>query len=679
MQQGNGGNLARPTAVCAQRYLLLAALVATPCLSGVTAFGQPISPFGPSTTYKTDSQGYRWDIARYGTIGNGTDNCFGGAAALTVNNNSFSSPQSSSMTPDGEFVLTRSMSGLEVTRRVKVDVKAACVRYVEMFRNPSPAPIAAKVMLRTQMGRGPGQALITDTGMPAGTRLGEKDSGVILVGQSSRQPMSVVFYLAGSRSNVKPTIRNESNYQFTFTYTFNVEAGKTVSIVHGMAQRRLAAIPQAKAAAKLFEPFTDRAWTRDLPRDVRRAIVNLGGSTFAGWGHGEPLVSLEALGIERQTSDVLAIGEQTRLHGTASCKAFAMETRYGTLKVPLEKIAAIAGQRRTGRQPRVFLIDGQTFSGPIAVEGLTFTLNSGLQLEVAAENLDRLVMRTNPEDGQPAAGVVAMLETTEGDCLALLKAEDQRVAAATPWGDRQIGLDEIERMVATEERVGYQLALRDGSRLFAFLAGSAFSLTTLHFGTQPFTPVQIRRMTSAHLQASEQYAAGDIAAPHILLVGENVLVGQVDLAAIHFVTSGQKIPIPPNQIRLMRNVTGQVEADAAGGPAFEAELWDGGAVTGELMELVLPVRSADRLAKVPVHDIIEIHVPTPNVTDTMRSKIAQLIRDLGHPEYAQRKAAKETLAELGHLPKLQLDETLRTTSDPEIRRSVETLLGEIRE
>ena len=105
--------------------------------------------------------------------------------------------------------------------------------------------------------------------------------------------------------------------------------------------------PFLKAAAKLFEPFTDRAWTRDLPRDVRRAIVNLGDSSFAGWGHGEPLVSLESLGIERQTSDVLAIGEQTRLHGTASCKAFAMETRYGTLNVPLEKIAAIAGQRRT--------------------------------------------------------------------------------------------------------------------------------------------------------------------------------------------------------------------------------------------------------------------------------------------------------------------------------------------
>jgi hypothetical protein len=288
-------------------------------------------------------------------------------------------------------------------------------------------------------------------------------------------------------------------------------------------------------------------------------------------------------------------------------------------------------------------------------------------------------MRTSPEDGQPAADVVAMLETTEGDCIALLKVEDQRVAAATPWGDRQIALDEIEQMITTEERIGYRLALHDGSRLFAFLDGSAFSLTTLHFGEQSFTPIQIRRMTAAHAQIPESGSAAEIMAPHVLLVGENILVGQVDLPAIHFDASGQKIPIPPNQIRLLRNVTDQTEEAVAGGPAFEAELWDGGAVSGELMELVLPVRSADCVASVPVHDIDEVHVPTPSVPDTMRGTIAELIRDLGAPEYEKRKAAKEALAKLGHLPKLQLDETLRTTSDPEIRRSVEALLGEIRQ
>ena len=34
--------------------------------------------------------------------------------------------------------------------------------------------------------------------------------------------------------------------------------------------------------------------------------------------------------------------EQTRLHGTVTCKSFSIKTRYGDLKLPLEKVAAIA-------------------------------------------------------------------------------------------------------------------------------------------------------------------------------------------------------------------------------------------------------------------------------------------------------------------------------------------------
>ena len=33
---------------------------------------------------KTDSQGFLWDINRYGNIGNGTNNCFSGAASLRM-------------------------------------------------------------------------------------------------------------------------------------------------------------------------------------------------------------------------------------------------------------------------------------------------------------------------------------------------------------------------------------------------------------------------------------------------------------------------------------------------------------------------------------------------------------------------------------------------------------------
>ncbi len=696
---------------------LLPVMMMGPFLAGSLAEGQPQQKLiSASYSDKTDSQGFRWDIRNYGQIGSGTNSSFDSAETLTVNGSSFR-PTQGMMTADGsEYVLTARISNLEVTRRIKVDLSSCAVRYVEVLRNLGSTPVTATLALKTQLPRGPSQGLFTDTGTPAGASLGKKDSGLVVIGQSTNQQLSLLFHLAGARSKLKPTIQNQNNYRFTFTYSVSVPAGKTVSILHGIAQRRLAAMPNPKAAAALFKVFAARGWTRDLPRDIRRSIINLGGVGFGGFADVGSLVTLESLGVERQAADVLAVGEQTRLHGTASCKAFAVETRFGTLKLGLEKIAGIAGQRCTGGTPRVFLVDGQVLNGRITVEGLQFTMNSGLQLTLEAENLDRLVMRAGPDDGKPADSVVAMLETTDGDRLALLqgtaspaaggtaslaaggtaspaaggtaslaaggtaspaaRGAEQKVAITTPWGDRQIALDEIERMFLSEQKVGHHLVLRDGSRLFGFVSGSALSLKTLFFGVREFTPSQIRRMTAVGRTSFEDSPAAEIAASHLLLVGDNVLVGQVDLALIHFITSGQKIPVPPNQIRLLRSIGGE-GGDAA--PLFEAELWDGGMISGALAEPVLPVRCGGVLAQVPLHDVLEVHVPTPVVADTMRSKIAQLIRDLGHPEYSKRKAAKESLAELGHLPKLQFSEALRQTSDPEVRRSVEALLAELQE
>ncbi len=654
------------------------AVVAAACLAGPLGAAPPQQLVPANYTHKTDSQGFRWDVTPQGTINDGSNDCFDGGAVLSVNNHQFSSAQTAMMTPDGsEYVLTRQVSNLTVTRRVRVDLKAAAVRYVDMFHNATPAPITANVTLRSSMGRGPGLALVTDSGKPAGAMLGEKDTGIIFVGHPSRQQLSVVFHLGGTRSKVRPAIQNQSNHQITFSYTLTVAPGKTASLLHGMAQRRLASIPSAKAAAALMKPFTSRDWLRDLPRDLRRTIVNLGRGGFGASDAGS-LLSLESLGVERQAADVLAAGGETRLNGTASCKGLSIRTRHGELPLSLEDVAALAGPLWTGGTYRVFLADGQVLNGPISVEALRFTMNSGLELELDAENLDRLVMRERAEEGKPAEEVVAMLETVEGDRLALVGAAEQEVAATTPWGSRPIALDQVRRLFAAEARIGHHLVLRDGSRLFAFVGRSALSFNTLLFGEQEFSPVDLRRLTAGAAPALEQEEVDrEISAPHLLLEGDNVLVGPIDLEAVHFLSAGQKIPVPPSQIRLLRRV-GEGAAEDSGGPRFEAELWDGGTVEGRFEELVLPVRWGDGLAHVPTLDVVEFRVPAPTVPDSVRAKVAQWIRELGHPEYTKRKAAKEALAELGHLARRQLDETLGQTTDPEVRRSVEALLEDLR-
>jgi HEAT repeat protein len=75
--------------------------------------------------------------------------------------------------------------------------------------------------------------------------------------------------------------------------------------------------------------------------------------------------------------------------------------------------------------------------------------------------------------------------------------------------------------------------------------------------------------------------------------------------------------------------------------------------------------------------VVEIHVPSPAISESTRNKIAALIRDLGSSEYAKRKAAAAGLQEFGPLARPQLSEVLQQTSDPEVRRSAQTILEEV--
>jgi hypothetical protein len=149
----------------------------------------------------------------------------------------------------------------------------------------------------------------------------------------------------------------------------------------------------------------------------------------------------------------------------------------------------------------------------------------------------------------------------------------------------------------------------------------------------------------------------------------------LDLAAIHFVSHGQVIPVPPAQIRSLAN-TGEEEA---GGSVFRTEMWGGGTVTGQIRETLLPIRIGDKVWQVPSRDVVGIAVPRPALPDGLRDRIAQLIRDLGHPDQEKREAASRQLAELGQLAAPQLADAVKKSTDPEVSRRAQALLDEMGE
>ena len=100
---------------------------------------------------------------------------------------------------------------------------------------------------------------------------------------------------------------------------------------------------------------------------------------------------------------------------------------------------------------------------------------------------------------------------------------------------------------------------------------------------------------------------------------------------------------------------------------------------GRLRELLLPVRIGDRVCRVPVRDVVDVLVPTPNVPDALREKIARLIRDLGHDDWQTRENAGRQLEEIGFMAKAQLDEAVKQSTDPEVRRRARLLVEGMKE
>ncbi len=632
-------------------------------------------------TARPDSLGFNWDLHQYGHIQHGQNNTFGGAAVLTINGSSFRA-SSSMMKPDGsEYVISGVAGNVPVTRWVKIDPKNAVARYVEVISNPGPSPLTAQVVLKTSMGRSRLQSVVTESGGHAVAVLGKEDGGIVGYANPAQGngQLSFLWDVASLRSKVKPAIRNESNHRFYLTYNVTVPPRKTVAILHGLAQRSLATIPDKKGLKALFKPFRSSNWTRDLPRDVRKALVNSGGLSFGGWDAVDALAALEALKVERGAFDILAAGEKTRLRGSATCAGLTIVTGYGDFRAKLEDVAAVVGGGRPNAKHSILLRDGQVFHGDLSLEDMQFTLNSGVLIDLDAESLDRLIMRESPADGRPPPGVFALLETIGGERLALAQGDQHRLAVVTPWGRRQIPWSEIIRLENTPDQLGYRIGVQDGSRLFAYLAADSITVNTLAFGPQTFAPGDIRSIVPATTNPDGQNTVGDLAVPHIALAGENLLIGQVDLQEITFLVSGQPIPVPTAQIRILRNTTDESDGPPTGAAAavFEAELWDGGRLNGELAERTLPVRGTNSVYQVRARDVLEIHRPTPTVSESQRRTIAQRIRDLGSDEFRQREAASAALLELGHLTKAQINDALGQAPDPEVRRRLEKILADL--
>ena len=394
---------------------------------GRTTGGEQLVP--AAMGIRTDKQGNTWNIEQNGTLGRVGTSMVNSGLNLLINGNQFYTYQPL-MTADGsEYVLhnrqSSGLAGLLIARRIRVMENEGVVRYVEVLSNTTTNPISLNVTLRTQFS-GNYKAYYTDQGRSNAVTLDPREGGVLVTPGSSQANRAVVFSLCSPKAPLKPSISSQNRYGLSFQYNVQLAPGQTVCLAHAMTQ---VAVPQGfdrKTLRRAFRSVEADRVGATIPTELRAVTANFKRPSTLGGVDVLSVPGASALGVERGRRDVLALGDETRLIGTADCEVLKMKSAFGEAEIGFDQVSAIEGGNRERRDgARVFLRDGQVFGGELQADGLGFLMAGGGKMQLDVSRLDRLVRAESDGEGKWATNTMALLETYGGDRLAIAGGEGE--------------------------------------------------------------------------------------------------------------------------------------------------------------------------------------------------------------------------------------------------------------
>jgi hypothetical protein len=522
------------------------------------------------------------------------------------------------MTPDGqETVLTGNCGGIEVTRRIRIDPASSTARLVETFANIGPrdlghvdVTLAASVRLLS--------GYFSDTGATNPATLDPHASGLVAFTRLGNNP-GIAWWLATPRSRSKPaSIRQQPNRFIQITYRVPLPRGAKVSILHGFGQFMPSqpngmfphvATADPKTLATYMSVCDANKWAHDLPRDLRRTLMNFTPSASAVQGQGVLPSSLAELldlaGLERGEQDVLAVDDESSLRGTAQCQSLSLTSARGKAELDLEDVAAIRGGGGRGRPSVVYLRDGEVLVGELAADGFFLTTDEGLKADLMPEFMNLLALHVSPADHRPADGVAALVATSQGDRLAVRSDPKQNLTVATAWGAATVPWDTVEWLAYEQQpQPAFRVAFRDHTRLTALVVGPAVELDTERWGKVSLAPRDLRRWDSiessralADPEPDDPGEDEELQVPHVRLAGGNVLAAQLADRELHLITAAGERVVQPARIKeLVRNDDGSVRC----------QLVEGGTLVGNLQESRLTVPWQGQQFRVPLKQVISL-------------------------------------------------------------------------
>jgi len=628
-----------------------------------------------------DKKGNSWNVEENGALGRIGTSMINSGLVLSVNGQKFFTKQPL-MTGDGrEFIMqggeNTSLPGLRITRRIRVMEEEGGLRYLEILTNTSANPFILNVTLSTNFS-GNYKTFVTDRGNSEAIILNENEGGILVTPASTQSNKAFLFALCAAGSDNKPTISARNRYALSFQYRLSIAPGQTRVLAHSVAQVVVPPQFNRRNLMKTFRPFSINKIAGEIPKKYRSFLANGKDSTSLSYSDLMANTSLKSLGVARGPNDVLAMGEKTRLIGMAKCSDFRMNTAYGEIVLPFENVAAVVGLNKGLRETvRVFLRDGQVFSGKAEVDEFSFSLANGGRMNLSLNSLDRLVRAKHKGENIWDKTVVAMIETFDGDRLRINKEEDIKLTGVTPWGELVFSIPDLIWMGPYEgEPVGHFVELKNGNSCLVFPSGKPLKLHSEIFGEHDLDLHRIRSIITKSASDRTKYGGISGLATFIQLPGNQQIVGTLEDSHIKLISNGDVINLAPGEIRKLLRSDGKSSGNSVSKPGFRIELWDGGFVDGFFQSESLSVKVGERNWRIPLSDIEELETPTPSLGDGALKKIKTLLTSLAADAWVDREKATNELGAFGYLARPVLQQEANKNPDPEVRRRIERILSE---
>lgn len=615
-----------------------------------------------------DNRGNNWRIYQGGWIQQqGNQPVYSQACQLTINGNAPNANNNQARLDEqtGELLFENmNANGVIVTRRVLVDREQNLVRYIEILKNPGPQPLQIQVQIQSNFNYG----LQATQPVPDPRRKGQD---LAWVAQTGAGPAALEIFAGKGAKQSFQIVGQQQNSFVQATINPTIPPGKEIALMHLHG-----VVPTTADGVQFVKDLKESQLLRSVPREIRKLIVNFAsGQSFIG--------DVEIL--RGDLLDVVELKGGDQFRGTLRETTFALETFYGKVALPVQRVIGLVNVGRFRPRQLVITVDGQIFGGRLAKDTVDLELSSKQVTKIPLAQVARVGYRKREGEPEEWTFEKPLVLMRTGERVAV-RMPTEPITVLTRYGKLALKPETVASVLLQAEEHGvHEIRLTDGSRFAGLLDATTFPMTLdsgddaggeataaegVGDGSTPATPAAGQKVTFpassvARVQFNGKVAEPEDATPTLTLANDDLLVGTLS-GKLAIDTAFDTIDVTAEEVRALTHPT-------PGSLDVSITLWDGTTLSGQLQQQELSCKLVSGVTmRVPVALVQEYQQPRPAPSGQLVEQIKALVAGLNAEDWKERDRAESALIGMGPVA-IGVLRGLRDEQPPEAQQRIDSI------